>query len=366
MLDEGQRIDGRYVVEAMIGQGGLAQVYRVRHAELGNVMALKLLTYQHPLLAERLLLEGRIQAQLRHPNVVGVTDVVRHEGQMGLLMEYVDHFSLEELLDRRGRLHVDVALELFTPILAGVHAAHQAGVLHRDLKPSNILLSRTPQGLVPKVTDFGIAKVVAEGVDSHTREGISLGTPGYMAPEQVLDAKSVDVRTDVFALGAILYELLTGRRAFANNQGEVTARSTLQGTIRPVDDLVQGVPTSVRGAIARALAKDREDRFQDVAAFARDLLVDYPDLSEPFERQLRSPAALLSLDDRGSSAPPSRLAKLSPAVESKAATTTPPPGEPAGSSGRTRRWIVVGLVVFGLAVGAMLTGLWLGLSGVTP
>ena len=278
MLQTGQRVGERYEVEALVGQGGLAEVYRVRHVELGSVHALKLLLFRKKALADRLLLEGRIQAQIRHPNVVSVTDVVRHDGQFGLLMEYVDNLSLESLIQRRKALPADEALEVFAPILAGVHAAHKAGVLHRDLKPANVLLARQGGGLVPKVSDFGIAKVVSEGLEGATREGVAMGTPGYMAPEQVLDARSVDARTDVFALGAILYELVAGRRALEDETGEVSVRATLEGTIEPLETVVDGVPVHVSDAVATALARDKDARFATVLDFARALLSASPDL----------------------------------------------------------------------------------------
>lgn len=283
MLEPGQRIDERYEVEALVGQGGLAEVYRVRHVQLGSLHALKLLLFRKKSLADRLLLEGRIQAQLNHPNVVGVTDVVRHEGQYALLMEYIDDLSLEDLLEERERFPVEEALELFAPVLAGVHAAHLAGVLHRDLKPSNVLLARHRGGLVPKVADFGIAKVVAEQLEGATAEGVAMGTPGYMAPEQVVDASSVDVRTDVFALAAILYELVTGRRAFAADDGTVSLRSTLEGTFRPMSSIIEDVPIPVCLAVQKALSREREDRFPSVLDLARALFADRPDVLASIE-----------------------------------------------------------------------------------
>jgi len=278
MLRPGQHIQDRYVVEELVGRGGLAEVYRVRHLQLGSVHALKLLLFRKKSLADRLLLEGRIQAQLRHPNVVAVTDVVRHDGQYGLLMEYVDNVTLEELIDSRGPMPVDEALTVATPILAGVHAAHSAGVLHRDLKPANVLLARSGGGLVPKVSDFGIAKVLDEGLDSSTRENVAMGTPGYMAPEQVLDARSVDGRTDVFALAGMVYELISGRRAFENDQGEVTVRSTLEGSFIPLHEVEPDVPLHVSEAVSKGISREREDRQGSVLELAEELLAGHPEL----------------------------------------------------------------------------------------
>jgi eukaryotic-like serine/threonine-protein kinase len=157
-LEPGQIIDGRFEVEALVGEGGLAEVYRVRHRELGRIMALKLLTWRKKSLIERLVLEGRIQAQLNHPNVVAVLDLVRHDGQVALLMEYIDAETLGEYIARVGPTPEDEALELLAPILAAVDCAHAAGITHRDLKPANIMLASVGSGVVPKVADFGIAK----------------------------------------------------------------------------------------------------------------------------------------------------------------------------------------------------------------
>lgn len=278
MLEQGDVIDGRFEVENLLGEGGLAAVYRVRHVALGSVHALKLLSWRKKSLDERLILEGRIQAQLNHPNIVAVTDLVRHEGQLGLLMEYVDNESLEEYLGAHGGMGLERGLEMFAPILSAVSAAHALGVTHRDLKPANILLANTPKGLVPKVTDFGIAKVVAELAGSSTAVGSTMGTPGYLAPEQVEDSSTIDARADVFALGAIAWELVTGHRAFADENGECTVLSTTRRELPPLDRYVGDVPASVQQALDRAVAKDPAERFPDCGSFAEALFAERPDL----------------------------------------------------------------------------------------
>ena len=296
MLRPGQRVD-RYEVEALIGQGGLAEVYRVRHVELGSLHALKLLIWTRPSLAQRFILEGRIQAQLRHPNLVTVTDLIRHEGQFGLLMEFVENLTLESYLKQRGSLPVDEALALFAPILAGVVAAHDLGVLHRDLKPANILLAKVPAGLVPKVTDFGIAKVVRDDLQSTgTDTGVAMGTPGYLAPEQVLDSADADARADVFALGAILYEMLTGRRAFADDEGEVVVRSTLLREPSPLRDTLPAFPEHVADTVMQALSRERDVRPADVRELARGLYQDRPELLAQVEGQQTTKALALDAD----------------------------------------------------------------------
>ncbi|MCB9745693.1 MAG: protein kinase [Alphaproteobacteria bacterium] len=310
MLDAGHTIDNRYEIEALIGEGGLAHVYRVRHVQLGSVHALKLLSWRQKGLAQRMLLEGRIQAQLKHPNVVSVTDVLNHDGQLGLLMEYVDHLPLPELLERRGHLSVDEALELFAQILAGVNTAHRAGVLHRDLKPQNILLARSPKGLMPKVTDFGIAKLMQdEAAEFHTIGGVPMGTPGYMAPEQVTDSASVDARADVFSLGVILFELLTGVPAFVDPGGAVTVGTTLTCAPRRLRELNPGVPEYISAAYLRAVAREREDRFESCEALADALLINHPALRAVVSGEASSepitlyPSGTTSIPDRSTSRP---------------------------------------------------------------
>ncbi|MCA9492628.1 MAG: serine/threonine protein kinase, partial [Myxococcales bacterium] len=187
LLPPGAVIDGRYVVEALIGRGGMAAVYCVRHVHLDTQHALKVLTVGGPSLARRLQQEGRVQATLQHPNIVAVTDMVSVDGQPGLVMEFVRGPSLEALLGKRRPTleQIDV---LAVGVMDGVAAAHALGLIHRDLKPANVMVAVTSMTLVPKVADFGLVKLVAgddAGVLSKTRSGMAMGTPAYMAPEQI-------------------------------------------------------------------------------------------------------------------------------------------------------------------------------------
>jgi eukaryotic-like serine/threonine-protein kinase len=216
LMKVGQRVE-RYVVDGVIGQGGMAVVYKVRHTQLDSEHALKQLRASSPAIRRRLLQEGKVQAALRHPNLVNVTDVVDTDGGPGLIMEFVDGPSLDIYLLREDRLPPGDIDALARGILSGVAEAHSRGVIHRDIKPANVIVARTSDGLVPKVMDFGLTKVLSaeeSGGLSTTRTGMRMGSPRYMSPEQIRDAKNVDARADVFALGAVLYELVTGRKAF--------------------------------------------------------------------------------------------------------------------------------------------------------
>lgn len=377
MIRAGERVDGRYEVIRLLGEGGIAQVWLVRHIELGSLHALKMLVWRKPKLAERLLLEGRIQAQLRHPNVVSVTDVVRHDGQAGLLMEYVDGQSLQTYLVEHGGLGVDRGLEMFAQILAGVTAAHDAGVLHRDLKPANILLANTPSGLLPKVTDFGLAKVVIEeGRTDGTRVGAVMGTPGYMAPEQARDSATVTARADVFALGAILFELVSGRKTFPDDASFDEA--VHKGVVPDLDDLLPSCPRSVSDAVTRALAIDARERFPDCRSFGRAVLTGRPDLLAMVGGQRPStPLALpRQLPDTGRAAQPTILPPVLPEGAGPEAPTLRGPDAPEASAytiqvgdegqearvaagGGPMRAVAILLVVCGAVAGGLAVG-WAG------
>jgi serine/threonine-protein kinase len=267
-LQAGTVID-RYVVERVIGEGGMATVLLVRHSALGSVHALKVLTLSPGSIRERLWQEGRVQAALSHPNIVAVTDVIEIGGSPGLIMEYVEGGTLDGLL-RSRRLAPNEVDDLARGILSGVAEAHRHGLVHRDLKPANVLLKLVDGVLIPKVADFGLAKVLG-GVDSgggRTRTGSTMGTPHYMSPEQLRDAKSVGPRSDVFALGAILYELATGRRAFDGTDLLEIFNAVATGRYTPPREIVPDLPERMERAIVSALSVNPDDRPQSVEALA--------------------------------------------------------------------------------------------------
>ncbi len=276
-MEPGTSVD-RYTVEAQLGEGGIAVVYRVRHARLQTSHAMKVLKLPHAAIQDRLLQEGRIQASLQHPNIVSVTDVVDVDGSPGLVMEYVDGSNLEQLLLDR-RLSFEQADHLARGILNGTRAAHGVGLIHRDLKPANILLAVKGSEMIPKITDFGLAKLLD---DAHpagasptgaapprsglTRSGVAMGTPSYMAPEQIRSAADVDVRADVFSLGAILYELVTGQRAYDSEDLLALFNAIAQGRRTPLTDLVPDIPRRMQRAIDGALRVDPDERIANTEA----------------------------------------------------------------------------------------------------
>ena len=246
----------RYVVEAILGTGGVATVYLVRHRQLDSLYALKFLHLDHPKLRDRMLQEGKLQATLRHPNIVSVHDVLDIDGAPALLMEYISGGSLEEMIDYE-EISIGRAETIFKEVVEGVKYAHDRGMIHRDLKPGNILI--TDEGL-PKISDFGIARVLSERTQRATMQGIALGTPQYMAPEQMRDAASVDHRADIFSLGVILYELLCNETPYKGTDPMSTMAAITSGMYKPIEEIREGVPKYLRRVVESCLEPSRHQR----------------------------------------------------------------------------------------------------------
>jgi serine/threonine-protein kinase len=277
-IDEmiGRVLDGQYEIESFIARGGMGTLYRARHILLGDRVAIKTLKPEMRSNTEwlrRFQREGRAARRFRHPNAVTVYDLrTGADGLTYMVMEYVEGHSLDKELKARGRLTPTEAWEILEPIASALEAAHEQGVVHRDLKPENVMLNRTAAGeLQVKLLDLGIAKLhdVAETQAGDggalTLAGQILGTPYYMSPEQWGESsrdgnREIDGRADIYSLGVIFYELITGTKPFLGNtlgelrQGHVSRRLPLLHT------LVAGVPEEVARVVERALAKDRADR----------------------------------------------------------------------------------------------------------
>ena len=256
LLRIGQRLDARYEVLSPISQGGFAEVYRVRHLQLDVVRALKLLRVPSDDQHRRLLFEGRQLARLTHPNLLQVVDTIPHRHGVGLIMPLITGPTLHHHL-RAGPPALSDALSLGTGILLGVAYAHAAGLIHRDLKPPNVLLSGQAGAWTPLVADFGLARFARDG--QQTRAGIAMGTPGYMPPEQYTNAAGVDHRADIFALGCILYELLSGERAFRGDPLEALFRIR-QREFTPLAAAAPHAPRSLTELVEAAMAPEPSQR----------------------------------------------------------------------------------------------------------
>ena len=288
-LEPGQPVD-RYLVVRRLGEGGMATVYLVEHNLLGSKHALKVLSpglLRNPKVRERFLAEGRIQAQLQHPNIVRVTDIVAAEGLAALVMEYVEGPTLGRLLEDRGALPAADILAIFLPVLDAIAAAHASGVLHRDLKPSNIVVGQVGGIPRPVVLDFGIARVTEDANDGlqpreRTRDGAHLGTPAWMSPEQVRGQSDLDERSDVFSLGAILYEMAMGRTAFEADSEFDTMNNVVTGRWEaPLEPVPGDLRGTIRDCIGKALQTEREERFQSVEEFRAALIIAVAPVLDP-------------------------------------------------------------------------------------
>jgi serine/threonine protein kinase len=263
----GQVVDGRYRIEKLVGEGGMGRVYLAEHVEIGRRVAMKILhpVYSHmPDLVERFRREARAASRIGHPHIVDVTDSGRtREGSVYFVMEYLEGVDLGTVIEREGAIEIRRALRIVTQICRALAAAHSAGIIHRDLKPENIFLTmRDNTSDFVKVLDFGIAKSAeAERVWSRrlTSPGMAMGTPEYMAPEQAA-GKPADERCDVYAVGAILYEALTGLAPYdGDNFMEVLTKKAM-GEPVPVRELRPEVPEAVVALVQRAMARNPEDR----------------------------------------------------------------------------------------------------------
>ncbi|MCB9687853.1 MAG: protein kinase [Alphaproteobacteria bacterium] len=263
-LQPGMEVD-RYRIEQLLGRGGMASVWKVTREDLGVSYALKVLEAPGRSVRERLRGEARIQATLRHPNIVSVVDVLTLDGAPALVLEFVDGPTLDQLLSVHRMDHGQMD-QVVRGILKGVRAAHKAGFVHRDLKPANVLMARTDDGFLPKIADFGLAKALrgSEGDLSRTRTGAFMGTPIYMAPEQFRSAKNVDERADIYALGVIAYEICTGRRPYDDADLVELLDCIREQRYPPLAEIAPDLPPRMRTAIEGAMVVDPDSRFASV------------------------------------------------------------------------------------------------------
>jgi predicted ATPase/tRNA A-37 threonylcarbamoyl transferase component Bud32 len=275
----GTVVDGKYRVEAFVGQGGMGTVYRARHLQLGRAVALKFIrgdVVAGEAQLRRFEREAQTVARLRHPHIVTIHDFgVTGEGGAYLVMELLEGRSLRQELRRLGTVPPPRAAALMRQVCWAVQAAHEAGIVHRDLKPDNIVLEPGPDGEDwVKVLDFGLAKLLTQtpSGESLTVEGVILGTPAYMSPEQCT-GDAVDNRSDVYALGCVLYEMVAGRTPFVDAAGVKLLFKHASEPPPPPSTFAHGLPAALDRVILTALAKRPHDRYQTAAELAREAVV---------------------------------------------------------------------------------------------
>jgi eukaryotic-like serine/threonine-protein kinase len=280
----GETIDGKYVVEAILGRGGMGMVFQARHLTLGRQVAVKIL---HPNQAakknavRRFHQEARAAGAIGHPNLCEVYDLgTLEDGSPYLVMEKLVGETLADRIAIEGALAFEDVIDVLIQVLSALVVVHHKGIVHRDIKPENVFLAKRA-GCPPlvKLVDFGVSKRMARPSEGHaedvdlTRIGMVMGTPHYMAPEQARGDRDVDGRVDLYACGVILYEALTGRRPFNAASYDALLMLILRGTPRPPSELRPALPAAFEAVITRAMARSREERFGTADDLQRELQI---------------------------------------------------------------------------------------------
>jgi serine/threonine protein kinase len=303
-LAEGELIGGKYRLERVLGEGGMGSVWAATHALTRMRVAVKFLKPEYSMkeeVAHRFLREARAAAAVRHPNVVSIHDVMQLEdGTAAMVMDYLKGESLGERIHRVGAQPPDVVARILLPVVSAVGTAHSLGIVHRDLKPDNLFLAEENDLVTMKVLDFGIAKLTAtEGeaasTGALTRTGSVLGTPYYMSPEQAFGERDLDHRSDIWSLGVIFWECLTGKRPTeGENLGQVF-KIIATAVIPPPSSVVPSIPPDIDALVVRMLQKERNDRPQSLND-VRVVLERYAGQSMP---SIPLPIARLALSGPG-------------------------------------------------------------------
>jgi CheY-like chemotaxis protein len=272
----GMVLAGRYAIESRLGSGTFGTVFRARHAELGRPVAIKVLqasASDNPEALARFRREGITACRVRHPNAVQVMDFgVTPGGVAYLVMEMLSGYSLDKELEGGRKVPLARTVKVVVPVCEALAAAHRSGIVHRDVKPANVFLHLAGGEEIPKVLDFGIARIVGEAAADPrvTLEGFVVGTPVYMAPERFRN-QPVDGRSDVYSVGVTLYQMLTGRLPFPADPADPLAVAMLHLETAPPPMNAPGVPAAVEEVVLNALRKTREHR-PDAHRLAQDLL----------------------------------------------------------------------------------------------
>lgn len=338
---------GKYTLEARLGEGGMAAVYQSQHPQFHRPVAIKILPPtigQDPSFRVRFEREGQMIAGLNHPSIIRVYDIDQVDGLFYMVMDLLPGGTLEARL-REGGLDRRWSVDVIVKMAEALDYAHARGVIHRDIKPSNILLDAESQ---PVLADFGIARMAqAESDPNLTAAGTVMGTPAYMAPEQ-LSGDQIDARSDIYALGVVLYQLLAGRAPFTGDtMAVVTAHLTKQP--QALRELVSDLPPALDAVVLQALAKQPEHRFKSAAVFAQALRSAAVDL-EPGLVRISSAARALA-------APTFSDVTLPPAQTGAGQAVAAVPAQSAGQ--QVARYLPVALSVLGLLlVGSIVLKYW--------
>jgi len=349
----GVLIDGRYEIHDLLARGGMATVYTALDTRLDRIVAVKVM---HSHLAQdeefvsRFIREAKAAASLTHPNVIAVHDQGWHQGgppAVFLVMEYVEGPTLRDILREQGKMSVDEALNILEEILAGIGAAHRAGIVHRDIKPENVILA--DDGRI-KVADFGLARELSSGSTLTADAGLVIGTISYLSPEQV-ERGVADARSDVYASGIILFELLTGKKPFEGESAIQVAYKHVHDDVPLPSTLSGNVPPAVDALVRRATARDADLRPRDANVFLREVQATRePAPTSPSENFTTSIPAQVPHTAASPPPPVSEIAMSEPVAKKSAASTASqsPRGKRARKRRTTRNRSMAGLLAIAL------------------
>lgn len=278
-LSAGQIVADKYRIDGVMGTGGMGVVVAATHVDLGQRVAIKFLREVSPEALARFQREARLLVRLKSAHVARVIDVGSLDDDTPyIVMEHLEGSDLSTVLNERKRIPYEEAIEYVLQASEAVSEAHALGMVHRDLKPANLFLAKGPGNTtVVKVLDFGVSKILdargeGEGERHLTNEGVALGSPGYMSPEQMTSARDVDPRSDIFSLGALLYRLISGQTPYKGNSVVTILAAMAMEKLAPLRTIVPDVPEPLAIAIERCLAQERDERFPTIAHFAHALL----------------------------------------------------------------------------------------------
>ena len=347
MADQDLRVlNDRYEIHRRLARGGMAQVYLARDRSLDRPVAVKELVPEFaadPSFVERFRREAQAAANLSHPNVVGVYDWGAQDGTYFIVMEYVDGPSLSRVLRTDGPFHPRRAAEIATEVAAGLGFAHSRGVVHRDVKPGNVLLTRSGQA---KVTDFGIARALSSPDEDLTQAGSVMGTATYFSPEQA-QGLAVDPRSDLYSLGVVLYELVTGRPPFTGDTPLAIAYKHVQDEPARPSTMISGLPVSLEAIIMKLMSKRPDDRYstaEDLRADLNRFLAGEPTVAERDLVAAGAGAAAVVVSDE-----PATTVQAA-TVAGEAVPPVAPPDEPTADEPKKRTWVFAVALVVGLAL----------------
>ncbi len=311
----GDVLAGKYRLEALLGSGGVGVVFRAQNTLIGRAVAIKLMRREHvsePNVVARFMQEARAANIVRHHNVVDVLDIGQDDdGTPFIVQELLEGGDLGKYIETHPNgLPVDWVLATMIPVSDGVAAAHAKGVFHRDLKPENVFLANVDGATIPKLLDFGISFIRSAPADVRmTATGTTLGTPAFMSPEQLAGTKGVDARSDVWSLGVILFEALSGRLPFEAESAALLFAQIAWANPPRLEDVAPNVPKSLCRVVGKCLRRDKTERYPTAAEFVADLRAIYagidPDPSKQSSLPPQPPLFSVADDAVAGGVPPS-------------------------------------------------------------